>query len=184
MFIELCQLNECRPYELANRIRQNRQLNVGFIKNLSTILVNYHRAKRPAFEIIPNDIGWRGAESQMAFGRNRLRITVEQFVFCSYKRTLRYPELPCIVQLVGGSSESRRNGGNHYHRNFYPIEYLYISDCNDMDNDNKDFGINSSMMVMNGDYTIKKKKMKNDDDNGEEEKELTELLKEKMSLDH
>ena len=181
MVIELCQLNECRPYELANRIHQNRQLNVDFIKNLPSIRVNYHRAKRPAFEIIPSDIGWRGAGSQMAFGRNRLRITVEQFVFCSYKRTLRYPELPCIVQLVGGGLKSN---GNHYHRNFYPIEYLYIPDC-DNDDGNKDScsgSSNNNMIVMNGDYTIKKKK-KNNDDEGEE-KELTELLKEKMSLDN
>ena len=92
------------------------------------LLVDYHRKKRPIFKIYPDDISWLSADKQMAFGRHALHITVEQHLFSCYKRTLRYPFLPCIITVGGPIKEQF---GFTYHKNYYPIEYLYLTNNDD-----------------------------------------------------
>jgi hypothetical protein len=80
--------------------------------NLGPIYAKYH--KTPV-QIMPNDISYFGAAKTLAFGLHRSRVTIEQYIFCKYGITLKYPHLPCMVMF----------GGNG-HRSYYPFELLYI----------------------------------------------------------
>ena len=109
----MCRINECDPWKLGTKLLKYRDHNMKTIKNFRTLYTNYHKNPMP---IIPDDLSDYGADQQYAFGRHRSRVTIEQYVFCKYRITLRYPQLPCVIMY----------GGNG-HRSFYPLELLYIS---------------------------------------------------------
>ena len=80
--------------------------------DIGPIYAIYHKTP---LQIIPDDISPIGADKTFAFRFHRSRVTIEQYIFCRYSITLKYPHLPCMVMH-----------GSNGHKSYYPFELLYI----------------------------------------------------------
>ena len=108
----MCAFNNCDMWCLGSKIHADKINNMKFLKNNGPFYTKYHYTQ---FPVKADEISEFGANQTYAFGTHRCHVTIDQYIFCKYRITLRYPNLPCIVMF----------GGNG-HRSYYPLELLYI----------------------------------------------------------
>lgn len=113
---QLCELNKCTPTLLHQYIRQNYEKNLKYIK--SGILKTNHLKKN---NVITPDFITNRPSARLFSHRGYKHITVDQYYFIKHKLDLKYPNLPCIAIIGGGT-----------HKTYYPLEVLEFFDVDDL----------------------------------------------------
>ena len=86
------------------------------LKRMRNYLIIVHRKRQ--YEIIyPHGFTVLGARNTMAFGKQRLKINVQQYFFVAHGQALKHADLPLLIQKPSPTSD---------HTNYYPIELLTI----------------------------------------------------------